>query len=107
VSLHSIPPDDTPQEVIDCIIANTAHPAPSLPPFDQGATCRACGAIGDIGVRWLAHPIYDCQTVYAPESAVGDQRVCHYWSGEHLHRNCRRCGFKWAEGVVNPTGALR
>jgi ribosomal protein L37E len=81
-------------------------PKTDLPTYSPEAICSACG-FDKISTQWIPNPEHACQRVYAPEEVVGNQRVCWYWKGEHMHRFCQRCGFKWAEAVVNPTGAVR
>ncbi len=65
-----------------------------LPPFDPEVTCPKCG--------------HDYVTV---RHSNGRQRLS--WGGgcsgcpqegcgEHLDRQCQRCGYRWAEAVIGP-----
>lgn len=50
--------------------------------YDPGATCPKCGAMAGV-----AYCNKECPCVPSPE-------------GEHLRRDCRRCGYRWQEGCV-------
>lgn len=70
----------------------------TLPTFNRERACPKCG--GEASVRYVLRNEYECQTTFAPMSALssGSRPSCHYYTGEHLHRSCR-CGYKWAEAV--------
>ena len=61
-----------------------------LPPFSGDvATCPKCGLRGETSAR------------YFPSGLVlGVQRV--HADGEHLARECKRCGYGWDEAVKEP-----
>lgn len=74
----------------------------TLPTFNPEAKCPQCGG-DDISVSYLDNNAYSCQSTYAPRAYPDARPVCHYHSGPHHHRTCRRCGFRWAEAVMAPS----
>jgi hypothetical protein len=74
-----------------------------LPTFKPDATCPKCNH-DEIDTHYVVDHEVACQTTYAPLSALspGARACCHYYDGEHLHRICRRCTYRWAEAVVSP-----
>ena len=74
----------------------------TLPTFKPDAVCAQCGH-DDVTVTYLAMTEYACMSTYAPPAYDGARHVCHYHSGAHFHRACRRCGWCWAEAVLAPS----
>ena len=53
-----------------------------LPPYDPDRVCPKCGH-DDVGAAYVPGcPVDQCEA-------------------EHIGRNCRRCRFEWAEGVLS------
>lgn len=77
----------------------------TLPTYNPDATCPQC-ASDDIGTRYTDTWTTDCMSTYAPPAYDGARPVCHYHRGPHHHRNCRRCGYRWAEAVNAPSMAM-
>lgn len=77
----------------------------TLPTYNPEATCPQC-AWDDISTTYLDDTEHACQTTYAPCPREGARPVCHYYSGPHHHRTCRRCGYRWAEAAMAPSMAM-
>ena len=63
-----------------------------LPFYDPDAKCPKCG-----------HD--DISTRYVKQGRLGEP--CEFYSAdirehEHLHRQCRRCNYKWCEACQKP-----
>jgi len=74
----------------------------TLPTHKPDAVCPKCGR-GEIPTTYIVGWNIRCEHTYAPLSALHDgaRACCHYYHGEHLHRECR-CGYAWAEAVLSP-----
>lgn len=75
----------------------------TLPTFGRDKLCPKCG--GEASTRYVLRNEWECQTTFAPLWALPEHArpSCHYYNGEHLHRNCR-CGYRWAEAVMTLGG---
>jgi len=60
-------------------------------PFDPEATCPKCGH-DDVRLRFSSG--------LSPWTGGCSSECPSAWSGEHLDRRCKRCGYKWTERVA-------
>jgi hypothetical protein len=66
-------------------------------PGEPGLRCEKCAGT-DISVRWDSN-FYDCLHVQQERSDWPRD------GGEHLHRQCRTCGWTWAAALSQPAEA--
>lgn len=70
--------------------------SPELLAYDPDRPCPKCGN-DTVGTMWVSDFTHTCYAF--PE--LGPQRDYDTHRGEHHHRSCLRCGYKWGEAVTS------